>query len=124
MMPSGICEFLQPDIRVLFPVCIIALQLFLLSYTVFPSFTFMVSRLLQPLNVSLEIEVALSGIVRLVKLVQSLNAESPIEVMPSGMVKSAKLVHPLNAQKSTVVILSGRERFANLVHPSNALLPI
>ena len=94
MMPSGICEFLQPDIRVLFPVCIIALQLFLLSYTAFPSVTFMLSKLLQFLNVLLKIEVALSGIVMLVKRVQPSNALSPIEVMPSGIVKFAKLVQP------------------------------
>ena len=51
----GIIVFLHPIINILVSVSIIALQLFLESYTVFPSYTTIVFKLLQLLNTSLPI---------------------------------------------------------------------
>ena len=95
----GIIVDLQPTISSLLSVCIIALQLFLESYTLLFSSTFMDVRLGQSSNVVLPlIEVTLSGIVIEVKLEHPENAPLAIEVTLSGIVIEVKLEHPKNAQ--------------------------
>ena len=67
---SGITVFLHPAIRVLVAVSMIALQFFLLSYTVFLSSTFMLINPVQSRNAFSPMLVTLSGIVMFVKPVQ------------------------------------------------------
>ena len=82
---SGIIVVAQPVIKVLVEVSIIALQSSLESYTVFPSFTIIVLKELQPLKVMLPIEIKPFPIVTDFKELQPLKAEPPIEVTLSGI---------------------------------------
>ena len=88
---SGIIVFLQPEINVLVSVLIIALQLSLESYTEFPLLTTIDSKLLQPMNAELPIEVTELPIVTEVSPLQLLNALLPIEVTELGI-----LILPVN----------------------------
>ena len=88
----GMIVFLQPAIRVLSWVCMIALQLFRESYTVFPSVTTIDVRLEQPSNALTPKEVTLFGMVISVRLEQPRNAPSPMDVTLFGMVMLVRLV--------------------------------
>ena len=114
----GMMVVLQPLIRVFVAVSMMALQLSRESYTVFPSSTVMVSKLVQPskglipidvteLGMVIEVkpdhpkaqspmEVTELGISIELKTAHSSNVDSPMEVTELGMVIEVKLV-PLNA---------------------------
>src|SRR5574344_2927876 len=83
--PSGIIVVLEPNSNLFVFVSIIALQLFLLSYTLLPSYTAIDERFLQPLNAELPMLVTLSGIEIEVSPTQYSNALSPILVTLLGM---------------------------------------
>ena len=88
----GMFVFEQPLSKVLVSVSIIALQLFRLSYTLFPFSTVIKVKLLQPENAELPMLVTLLGMVIEVKLLQPENAEPPILVTLLGMLIEVKLL--------------------------------
>ena len=83
--PLGIIVFWQPAINVFVAVLIMALQLFRLSYTAFPSSTDIDVRPEQLEKASLPMLVTLLGMVTEVKLLQPAKASSPMLVTPSSM---------------------------------------
>ena len=89
--------FLHPEISVLVAVSTIPLQLFLLSYFLFPLETVMLVSPVQPLNAQLPMLITLSGIVMLDSPVQSENALPPMLVTLSGIVMLVSPVQPQNA---------------------------
>ena len=78
--PFGISVFLQPLISSLVPVCITALQLFLQSYTLFPSSTTMLLSPEQEENGFPPILIMLLGIIMLTSPLQPEKAALPIVV--------------------------------------------
>ena len=82
----GIIVLLQPCVRILEEVSIIALQLFLESYFKFSLSTFIEVRELQPEKAECPMDVTFWGIVMEVSPVQSLNAYWPMDVTLFGMV--------------------------------------
>lgn len=85
---------MQPCIKVLVSVLIIALQLFLLSYTGLLVSTFMNFKLMLLEKIPLPIEVTLSGIVTEVNPVQIRKTALPIEVTLFGIVIEVKPLQP------------------------------
>ena len=85
---SGIIVEAQPKINLLVEVSIIALQLFLESYIVFPSSTLIVVKDVQPEKALFPIEVTLSGITIEHKDVQPQKAAQLILVTLSGITMS------------------------------------
>ena len=77
----GMTVFLPPTINVLLAVSMIALQLFLLSYTGLSELTVISERLLQELNALTSILVTLAGMIILSRLVQPENVSSSIAVI-------------------------------------------
>ena len=77
----GIMVLLHPTIKVFVLVSIIALQLFLLSYLMFPDETEMPVKPLQPLNAEEPILFTLSGMTMFVKPLQSSNAALQINLV-------------------------------------------
>ena len=94
---EGMVVVLQPAIRVLLAVSIIALQLSRESYFVFPASTLMLVKPVQSSNALYPMLVTDEGMVMLVKPVQPENAHSPMLVTDEGMVMLVKPVQPENA---------------------------
>ena len=113
--PSGIIVFLQPAIIALSLVLIIALELSLLSYIVFPSSTIISPNALHPLNGLSPILDTFLGIIMLLKLLHSANALVPILVTLSGIIILLKLLHPANALVPILVTPSGISTFVTLL---------
>ena len=94
---DGMIVLAHPLTKVLEDVKIIALQLFLLSYTEFPGATLMVFKPQHPMKVPQEITCTLDGIVILVKLPHPRNALAKMRVTLDGIVMFFKVIHPANA---------------------------
>ena len=103
----GITVELQPRINVFVAVSIMALQLFLESYTVFPFSITMLKREKQPTNASSPMLVMLLGMVMDAKPLQPLNAKFPMFVTLFGMVMVVKLEQFMNAHPPMFVTLFG-----------------
>ena len=80
VMEFGMTVFWQPLIIVFVAVSIIALQLFRLSYTLFPLSTIIDVKPLQLVKARLSIEVMERGIERDVRSMHPVNAKYPMEV--------------------------------------------
>ena len=93
----GMVVFLQPAIRVLLAVSIIALQLLRESYFLFPLSTDIEVRLLHSLNAYLPMLVTLLGMVTEVRPEQLWNALSPMLVTLLGISMEVSLEQPENA---------------------------
>ena len=88
----GIIVFWHPEIKVFVAVSMMALLLSRESYTVFPSSTVMVSKLVQPAKGLMPIDVTELGRVIVVKFTHPSKAPSPMEVNPVKYCSSLKLV--------------------------------
>ena len=120
----GITVFIQPCIRLLVAVSIIALQLLRESYFVFPLSTEIDVRLEQnPKGVS-PIDVTLLGISMDVSLEQKLKAPSPIDVTLWGIVTDVKLKQLEKAFFPIVVTPLPIVTYFNSVHAAKADSPI
>ena len=104
---SGIVVLLHPTISSLISFFIIALQLSLLSYTVLPSSTSILTRPLQLPNAHFPTLVTPFGIVILLRPLQPANAHSPILTTPSGIVICVNSLQPPNALSPIFVTLFG-----------------
>lgn len=93
----GMTVFMQPAIKTLVLVMMMALQLFRESYTVFSASTTICPKLSQPLNTLCPMEVTELGMVIVVRPSQSLNAPIPMEINELGRVIDVRLVQLENA---------------------------
>ena len=117
----GITVALQPSIKVLVLVSIMALQPSRESYIALPSSTTMEIRLLQPKKALPSILVTLWGIMMEVRLLQLLKADFPIFVTLSGIVMEVRLLQDENANSPILVILWGIVIETRLVQFVNVL---
>ena len=103
----GIIVFLQANMRLAVCVSIIALQLYLESYTVFPLSTLIDSTPVQPLKAPLPIDVTLRGIFIEDRLVQLWKAALPIDVTVFGIVTEVRPLQPPKAPLAIDVTVFG-----------------
>ena len=103
----GITVFIHPESNVLDFVSMIALQLFLLSYFLFPCSTFIDWRLGQYFKIVAPISVTDFGIVIEVRLEQPSKASLPILVTLLPIVAEVMLSHPEKAFAPMIFTLLG-----------------
>ena len=119
LIELGIIVFLHPAIKVFVDVSTIALQLFLLSYTLFPASTIIVWRSRQPLKGEPSIFVTDFGIVTEMRAELS-KASSPMYVTELPIITELRAEHPLNAAPPIFFTELGIVIELRLMHPAKA----